>query len=143
MCGRKEAKRRVRREEEASALRRPFWRPSLGLSGPLLALVQCLSRAPYQSFRGPLQAQSCGKERAPDHDHWKRRERLTTCESSHSSVWYSLSFLLCVDLVRARSTQKNNKLVEKKTPKKNIDLLLRTPFLRHRERQGRWRGLFQ
>ena len=119
MCGRKEVKRRVRGEEEASALRRPFWRPSLGLSGTLLALVQCLSRASYQSFRVPLQAQSCGKERAPDHDHGKRRGRLTTCESSHSSVWYSLSFLLCVDLVRARSTQKNNILAEKKTQKEH------------------------
>ena len=37
------------------------------------------------------------------HDHGKRRRRLTTCQSCHSSVWYSLSLLLCVDVVCARS----------------------------------------
>ena len=72
--------------------RRPFWRSPGAFLGPL--------SSPFGSL---CQRTSCGKERAPDHDHGKRRGRLTTCESSHSSVWYSLPFLLYVDFVRARA----------------------------------------
>ena len=121
-------RRNVEGEEGASALRRPFGRPSRGLSGTLLVLVlpRCLSGA----FRGPLPAQSCGKERAPHHDHGKRRRRLTTCQSCHSNVRYSLSLLLCVDLACARSTQKNHILKKSKNGKMSYCSAHRT-FRRH------------
>ena len=120
----------------ASALKRPFGHPFRGLSGTFPVLVRYLSGASCQSFRGPLPAQSCGKERAPDHNHGKRRGRLTTCESSHSRVWHALSFLPCVDSVRARSTQKKNILAER-IPRKKINLWLRRPFLPHLSRRLR------
>ena len=57
-------RRNVEREEGASSLSRPFGRPSHSHSRTLLVLVRCLSRVSHQSFRGPLPAQSYGKERA-------------------------------------------------------------------------------
>ena len=91
---------------------RPFRNPSGARPVPF--------RAFHQSFRGRLLAESCGKERAPDHDHGKRRGQLTTCQSCDSSVWYSLSKSSCVDSVCARLIQKNHIRRTKKS--KNIKM---------------------
>ena len=69
---------------------------------------------PFQALSSVLSGTFASAVRALDHDHGKRRRRLTTCQSCHSSVWYSLSLLLCVDLVCARSTQKNDILFKNK-----------------------------
>ena len=87
----REVKRRVE-GEEASALR-PFWCSSGTIPGPFIS-----------AFGDFCQRRPVARVRAPYHDHGKRQGRLTTCESRHSSVWYSL-FLLCVDLVRVRLTR--------------------------------------
>ena len=79
-----------RRKEDASALSGPFGR----------------SRGPSGSLSG----------RAPHHDHARGRGRLTTCESRHSGVWCSLSFLSCVHLVRAHITLKSH-IIAEKSPK--------------------------
>ena len=92
-------------EEGASALSR-------GLSGTLLVLLWCLSRASHQSCRGPLPAQSCARRTTITGKDGDDSQRVNPC---HSSVWYTLSLLLCVDLVCARSTQKNH--IHKKNPK--------------------------
>ena len=71
----------------AFALRRPFGRPSCDPSGALVVLVRYLCRTVYQSFRGPLPAQSCGKG---------ARLRTTVAGKDGDDlqrVWYSLSFL--------------------------------------------------
>ena len=112
---------RVRGEEEASASRRTFWRPSRGPSEALVVLVRYL--------RGPLLAQSCGKG-ALHTTITGRDGDDTTCESRHSSVWYSLS---CVDSVRAHLTLKNHILAEMFSHSE-IALLLQTPLLPHTSR---------
>ena len=73
-----------------AAFREPFWCSSSAKGADLCQ-------------RSPV-----ARERAPHHDHGERQGRLTTCQSCHSSVWNSLSLLLCVDLVCAGSTQKNH-----------------------------------
>ena len=84
-----------------------------GGSLSLVVLVKCLSGALIGPFMVPLLAQSCGKGRAPHHDHARGRRRLTTCESRHSNVWYSLSFWLCVHFVHAHLTLMNHILAQK------------------------------
>ena len=99
---------------EASALSRPFGRPSRALLEPLGARSLPLWGF-YQTFGGPFLAQSCGKGRSPHHNHVKGRGRLTTCESRPSSAGYSLSFLSCVlvHVVRANLSPKNRILAQK------------------------------
>ena len=69
--------------EEASDLRRPlrapFWRPFRSPPGARPVTFWGF----YRSVRGPFLAQSCGKGRAPHHDHGRGWGRLTTCESRH------------------------------------------------------------
>ena len=90
----------------------------------------------FQSFRDLCQRSPVArKERDPDHDHGKRRSRLATCQSCHSSVWYSLSLLLCVDLVCV--PQPRRITYKKKIPKCKNELLLRTPYLPHTSRRLR------
>ena len=103
----REERRRVRGEEEASALRRPFGCPSRGPSG---ALVWCSSGA-FQVLLSVLGGLSGAVlwGGAPHHDHERGRGRLTTCESRHSSV---LSNLFRVHSVRAHFTLKDRILAQ-------------------------------
>ena len=72
--------------------------------------------------------------RAPHHDHGKRGGRLTTCESSHSSVWYSLSCLSCTSPCPLNPEESH---ACGKIPIIKVELLLRTPFLPHTSRRLR------
>ena len=93
-CAWREGREKEGGEEEASALRRPFGRPSPGPSGPLWH--SSLSGALASPFGRPSLAQSCGKERAPLHDHARGRGRLTTCESRHfKRVVLIVIFVVC------------------------------------------------
>ena len=90
--------------------------PSRGLSGTLLALVGCLSKASRQSFRGPLSAQSCGS--APwttitgkDGDDSQRVNRSIV---SFKRVVLTVIIVMC-GLFCVRSTQKNH--IQKKNQK--------------------------
>ena len=80
-------------------LPRPFWSPCGARPVPY--------RGSYRSFPGAFSGAVLRQ--------WGTRERrrLTTCESSPSRVWYSLSFLLCVHFVRAHLTLKNRILAQK------------------------------
>ena len=80
----REVRRRVGGEEEASAWSRPFGGPSQKLfGGALRMLAQCLSGAFIGPFGGLFWRSPVARGAG--------RTRLSTCESRHSSVWYSLS----------------------------------------------------
>ena len=95
-----------------------FWNPSGARTVPFLEFFSVLSG------RSPVV-----RERAPHHDHERGRGRLATCESRRSSVWNSLSFLLCVHLVRALFTLAQKNLQMK------VHWLPMTPFLVYTSRR--------
>ena len=132
--------RRWREGREGKGVEKRKRRPSGAFPAALLEPLWCSSGTFLGAFISPFGdlfwCSPVARERALHHDREKRWGRLTTCESSHSCVWSSLSFLSRVDSVRAHLTKKNHILAEK-IPKMNIDLLLRPPFLPHTSRRLR------